>query len=60
MSKAEKAILKSEIWFDISNFNTRAKKMAQFKTMLNSFSRWWYDNVSNRYEPSKHYFRGRL
>jgi len=34
--------------------------MAQFKTMLNFASKWWYDNVSHRYDPAKHYLRGRL
>tara|TARA_R100001509_G_scaffold105795_1_gene62660 strand:+ start:312 stop:443 length:132 start_codon:yes stop_codon:yes gene_type:complete len=34
--------------------------MTQVRNMLHAVSKWWYDNVSNRYEPSKHYFRGRL
>jgi len=32
--------------------------MAQVKVLIIAVSKWWYDNVSHRYEPSKHYFRG--
>ena len=34
--------------------------MAQVRTMLHAVSKWWHDNVSHRYEPSKHYLRGRV
>jgi len=33
--------------------------MAQVKLLVNKFLKFWHDKVTNRYEPSKHYFRGR-
>ena len=34
--------------------------MAQVKLLVNKFRNFWHHNVTNRYEPSKHYFRGKL
>mgnify|MGYP003132352747 CR=1 FL=1 len=34
--------------------------MAQVRTMLHAAFMWWYCNVSHRYDPAKHYLRGRV